>query len=50
MILENSLLKERTMELQERFRRVEVKRESFIAELEGKVTVAEGKVQGIENG
>ena len=33
MIVENSLLKERTMELQERFRRVEIKRENFIGEL-----------------
>ena len=49
MIVENSLLKERTMELQERFRRVEIKRENFIGELEGKVAIAEQKVENVEN-
>ena len=44
MIVENSLLKERTMELQDRFRRVEVKREKFISELEGKAAAAEERV------
>lgn len=49
MVVENSLLKERTLEIQERFRRVEEKREGIIKSLGEKLETHENKKEKQEN-
>lgn len=49
MVVENSLLKERTLEIQERFRRVEEKREGIIKSLGEKLEAHENKKEKQEN-
>ena len=41
MIVENSLLKEKVFDLQDRFRRVEEKRDTYIKELTDKINKLE---------
>ena len=44
MIIENTLLKDKLGDIQERFKRVDEKREDFIKELQDKVSKAEIEV------